>query len=244
MPVTPDKPAPYAPVKTVLSVIERHREKGLPRPIDGAVLGRAGVPETLLPRVLQSLAALDLIDDDRNPTPTFESLRLASADEYQKRLAEWLQSTYSQIFQFVDPAKDGEARIRDAFRGFQPIGQQDRMVALFVGLCVTAGLMPEKAQSISPRQAPTYARPRLMNGPKSKPKTKVFAGGDAPQNMPLGSTGLPPALAGLLASLPVNGKGWSQGQRDKFLTTFEAVIDFVIPIKVEGEDEDNEGDAD
>jgi hypothetical protein len=38
---------------------------------------------------------------------------------------------------------------------------------------------------------------------------------------------LPPALAGLLESLPKDG--WTVGERDKFVTMFKAVLDYVIP---------------
>jgi len=46
----------------------------------------------------------------------------------------------------------------------------------------------------------------------------------------LGGAGLPPAIAGLLASLPKEGEGWTQDRRDKFVNTFGAVIDFCFPI--------------
>ena len=147
MPVTKDRPAPYAPAKTILDILERYRQRGLPPPIDSETLSRAGVPETLLPRVIQSLRALDLITEDGQPTPTFEGIRLAPEAEYKKRLEDWLRGTYADIFSFVDPAKDGDVRIRDAFRSYQPIGQQDRMVTLFVGLCTAAGLIPENQQA-------------------------------------------------------------------------------------------------
>jgi hypothetical protein len=42
---------------------------------------------------------------------------------------------------------------------------------------------------------------------------------------------LPTPLAGLLSTLPTNGAGWSQATRDRFITTFEAVLDYCIPIK-------------
>ena len=49
---------------------------------------------------------------------------------------------------------------------------------------------------------------------KAKPKT---------------SNGLPPAIAGLLESLPAPADGWTAAERAKFLKTFESVLDFCIP---------------
>ena len=48
--------------------------------------------------------------------------------------------------------------------------------------------------------------------------------------VPKSLTGLPPALAGLLESLPDASEGWSRDDRQKFLTTFQAVLDFCIPV--------------
>lgn len=218
MAVTADKPAPYAPPTAILALIERHRSRGLPSPVNAEVLGRASVPESLIPRTLQAIQALDLIDDDGKPTETFEGIRKAPEAEYKKRLADWIKGAYADVMKFIDPAKDDETQVRDAFRNYQPVGQQPRMVTLFLGLCGAAGLAPEKApQPRRPRTAaPSLPKPRGAKSPK-KP-----GGG--------GSTDIPAPLAGLLSSLPPEGKGWTQGQREKFLKTFGTVLDFCYPI--------------
>jgi hypothetical protein len=41
---------------------------------------------------------------------------------------------------------------------------------------------------------------------------------------------MPPALAGLMASLPQDGDGWTKEQRNKFVTLFSATLDFCIPV--------------
>ncbi|MCH8863298.1 MAG: DUF5343 domain-containing protein [Proteobacteria bacterium] len=230
MPVTADEPAPYAPPSIILSLIVRHRGHGLPFPVNSEVLGRAGVSESLIPRTLQALQALDLIDKDGKPTETFEGIRLAQKGEYKQRLGEWLYATYADVMSFVDPSKDDETKVRDAFRSYIPVGQQTRMVTLFLGLCAAAGLFPEKpAQPRQSRPAPPTRAKR--NAPKKLAKS--------------GSSDIPPPLAGLLASLPPEGQGWTQGQRDKFVNTFGAVLDFCIPIDGNGtqdKDIDNEED--
>jgi hypothetical protein len=231
MPVTPDKPAPYATSGAILDLIHRYRDRGLPQPITGDVLGRAGIAQTLISRTLYALQALDLIDKKTGmPTETFEALRVAPEAEFKKRLGDWLKGAYADVFSFVDPMKDGEARIRDAFRNYQPIGQQGRMVLLFQGLCTEAGLMPVKQATASaspPRQRPpatpspqpasrSTSRQASRNSPPPKPRHAAPSGQ------------LPPALAGLLESLPDDG--WTTAERDKFLTTFKAVLDFCIPV--------------
>ena len=233
MVVTSDKPTPYAPASAIVELIERHRKRGLPSPVDAEVLGRAGISESLIPRTLKALQTLDLIDENGKPTEIFEGIRLASEAEYKERLAEWLNTAYTDVISFVDPATDDETAIRDAFRSYNPVAQQPRMVSLFVGLYAAAGIGSEK--QAQPRQRTRSQAPR-------KPATKK----QAPRKNPLtgGSSGLPQALVGLLSNLPSEGRGWTQDQRDKFLNTFGVVLDFCFQIKeneaVEADSEEEE----
>lgn len=238
MAVTQSSAGPYAPTGTMTDIIERHRDRGLPRPVNADTLQRAGlVTESLTARTLQALVTLDLIDESGTPTPVFEGIRLAPEAEYKKRLEDWLKAAYADVFAFVDPSKDDAIRIRDAFRGYQPTSQQDRMVNLFLGLCSAAGILPEKPQSGTPNKTTTPSKQRVIAPGKLKPRT-VEAVGNAGSHR---QADLPPALAGLLASLPKDGRGWTQTQRDKFITTFGAVIDFVIPIKSDTDIDEGDG---
>ncbi|MEX1107870.1 MAG: DUF5343 domain-containing protein [Dongiaceae bacterium] len=225
MPVTADKAAPYAPTKTILDVIGRYRTRGMTSPINAEVLARAGIPESLIARTFQALQALDLVDEQGKPTSTLEGIRVAPQAEYQSRLAEWLRTAYTDIFAFVDPGKDDEVRVRDAFRTYQPVGQQARMVTLFLGLCAAAGLTPERSQ-----QPKAQMSQRLSSSPPqikrnvSKRNSSISSGH---------GVGIPAPLLGLLGSLPTSGSGWTKRDRDKFLVTFGAVLDFCFPILTE-----------
>ncbi|GAC1667499.1 MAG: hypothetical protein NVS9B4_23340 [Candidatus Acidiferrum sp.] len=225
MAVSKTSPAPYAPATAVLGIIARFRDKGLTVPFDADVMARAGVSDSLIPRTLQALQTLELIDDKGHPTQTLEGLRLATTAEYTDKLKDWLSNVYSEVFQFADPATDSAIEVRDAFRGYNPAGQQDRMVSLFLGLCVAAGITGEakrappsaqtKAKSV---RAPVVSRTRAaeeQTGDKTPPKAQVL--------------GLHPALSGILTSIP-DGTGWSKAERDKFVATFEAILDFVVPV--------------
>lgn len=97
MAVTQDKPAPYAPAKTILDIITRYRDRGLTSPINAEVLSRIGVAESLISRTLQALVTLDLFDDAGNPTQTLEGIRIAPEAEYKKRLEDWLKGSYADV---------------------------------------------------------------------------------------------------------------------------------------------------
>lgn len=228
MAVTADTPGPYATGATVRDLLNRYRERGLTKPITADVLARAGVSDSLIPRTLQSLVTLELIDDSGMPTDTLEGIRRAPSGEYQQRVAEWLRAVYSEVFAFVDPTADDETSIRDAFRSFEPAGQQARMVSLFLALCEEAGLRPPSKQTESATRQPRKKGPvRSVRVRPPKPAIKP-------------NSDLPAPLVGLLQSLPPPGRGWSQETRDKFVATFATVLDYCFPIDSD-ESEDQEG---
>jgi len=210
----------------------------LPTPVNAEVLGRAGVSESLIPRSLQALQTLDLVDDNGAPSATLEGIRLAPEGEYQQRIADWLREAYADALQFVDPATATDNQIRDAFRNYNPIGQQDRMVALFAGLFREAGIGPER------QRAPSNTGVRSAARSAPKPRTAGTAARSHERAIqpppPNSDEKLPQPIAGLLTSLPTGGHGWSQATRDRFIKTFEAVLDFCIPI-VEEEAADTDG---
>jgi hypothetical protein len=238
MAVTQDRPAPYAPASAILSLIEKYRNRGLPSPIDGGVLERAGVSPSLIPRTLQALQTFDLIGEDGRPTEVLEGIRLAPEAEYKKRLADWLTDVYADALAFIDPATATDTEIRDAFRKYVPVGQQDRMVSLFTGLFTAAGVMPPRESKPAPRKSGTQAtRPTVtpMTRRKADPAVvrRHYGGGDSGSQQSQLPSGIPPALAGLLQSLPASGQGWPKERRDAFLATFGAVIDFCFPVRPE-----------
>ena len=116
MPVTPDRPGPYAPASAILELVQRYRTRGLPTPINGEVLARSGISDSLIPRTLQTLQTLDLIDEAGAPTQVFEGIRRAPEAEYQQRLREWLNNAYADALNYIDPATASDVEVRDAFR--------------------------------------------------------------------------------------------------------------------------------
>ena len=105
------------------------------------------------------------------------------------------------------------------------------MVSLFIGLFTAAGVMPARQRESAPsrkgggtQMARTITPTTRSRKPSAPTSPRYPSGGE------VHIAGLPPALSGLLQSLPANGRRWTQDQRDKFYTTFGAVLDFCIPI--------------
>jgi len=230
MPIRSGDKAPYAPTATILSIIASFRERGLSTPFTADVLIRAGIGDSLVPRTLRSLANLDLIDEKGNPTEALEALRRATTDDYPAKLAEIVRATYAEVFQFTNPAEDDRDRVEDAFRSYNPAGQRKRMVILFLGLCEAAGIIEPSSE---PKKASRNSNNRTTTR-RGSTREKASAAPQAPTTR-IEASGVPQPILGLLAALPKRGAGWTQGKRDQFVKTFEAVLDLVVPVVTEEE---------
>jgi hypothetical protein len=201
--------------------------------MNSEVLARAGVSRSLVPRTLQSLVTLELIDENQMPTETLQNLRRVAEPEFQNALAAWISTVYADVLSFVDPT-DNETAIRDAFRSYNPAGQHQRMVSLFLGLCRAAGMRQDeqprsaarpraRGDSAAPRRIPQHTQKRIP----------------APEATPAPRANMPPALAGLMSSLPNSGT-WTEPERDKFIKTFTAVLDFCFTVSTEQEEKSDD----
>ena len=238
MAIRPDGTAPYAPLAAVMTVIEGFRDRGLSTPVTTDVLLRAGVKESLVTRTLKSLQDLELLEENGTPTERFEGLRRATSEGFQERMADLVRDAYGAVFSFVDPATADVGRIADAFRAYNPLGQRKRMVALFLGLCEVAGIRQADSRPVRPARAAVRTRTTKKKVPPTKTPPR-----DVQRPGP-GSAGsdLPPALAGILAELPPSAEGWTEENRDRWLATFEAVLNFSIPVRQDALAETGEDD--
>lgn len=237
MPVRSGSPAPYGPPAGVLEMITGFRDRGFATPFTTGVYAKAGISESLIPRVKNSMEGLDLVDADGNPTQQLLGLRAAKTDEFQARLAEVVKAAYAEVFQFIDPMKDDLNRITDAFRDYVPHGQRGRMVTLFMGLCEAAGLAP--ASTAKPAPSNTRSSAPTKKKVQGQPYRPASFGNKAHARNDSGGF-IPPALMGLLASLPGDGAGWTADQRAKFMTAFGHVLDFTVPIVAPDDEADDD----
>lgn len=161
--------APYASTGSITKVIEKHRQVGL-QTMSLQRLEQIGVTESLAPRTLQALVFLGFYDENGNVTPEFDALRHAEAHEFKPRLAALLREAYAPVLEVLDPATATALDVENAFRGYLPTGQLSRIVQLFMGLMIYAGLMPEDRR----RPPPSGGRPsgtgRIRSGASGKTK--------------------------------------------------------------------------
>ena len=169
--------APYAPTAAVVKVLETYRDTGLGgRAITTELVSKLSVGDSIAPRVVSTLQALDLISTDGQPTDALVAFKQAPSNEYRSVLAESLFAAYEPVFAITgrDLASKSVPEIEDAFRHFKPDSLRKRMVTLFVGLCAYAGIVTE-APAPTTRPGP---KPRAV--PRSAAKAKEVRGQKTP----------------------------------------------------------------
>jgi Family of unknown function (DUF5343) len=133
---------PYASTGSIKTVIEKHRQVGLPA-MSQQRLQQIGVTEALAPRTLQALIFLGFYDENGKVTPEFDALQHAESHDFKLRLAALLRAAYAPVLEVLDTDTATTLDIENAFRGSVPTGQLPRMVQLFIGLMTYAEVMPE-----------------------------------------------------------------------------------------------------
>ncbi|MCH8025885.1 MAG: DUF5343 domain-containing protein [Chloroflexi bacterium] len=223
---------PYAPVNNVLSVIRRLRDYGLQEVLNLGELERIGIPTGNAPRTLAALRFLRLVDEDGRRTPAFDRLGRAKSEEYTETLAEIIRDAYSEVLGIVDPAQNTEIEIADAFRGFEPSRQRNRMITLFMGLCREAAIV---TGGRAPEARPRRRQQHQDQGQRQERPAHEMPTQDDEQPEP------PPAgldlrlLSGLMQQLPKDGR-WTQERRDRWLHAMAGNVDLIVTVV------DQEGD--
>lgn len=190
-------------------VINYERDLGLREPIGSEALVRAGVAPSMTARTLRAISFLGLVDEDGYRTEDLEKLRKARAAEVPGLVRTSVQRAYADILKGMDFASVSDGELVEAFRGYEPAAQRHRMIALFRGLCVLAGLLPTEPRPTTGTRRVAVERLRSTR-PAGDPKSTM--------------------LRSLLDALPRRGR-WTRKDRDRWLQAWIATIDLMIIIE-------------
>ena len=166
---------PYAPPANMQAFLHRLRRMNMPPGITRDLLKTIGISENIIPRLFATLRFLELITDKDEPTDTLRGLAGSTEDEYRQLLEKTIRSAYADDFQSIDPSRDTQERVMNAFQRYTPRSQHSRQVMLFLGLCREAGI-------------PTVDVPR-RRGMRGKSQSQASAGRAALQRSSQNSGG-------------------------------------------------------
>ena len=131
---------PYAPPANMQAFLHRIRRMNMPTKVTREILKGIGISENIIPRVLSTLRFLELITEDDEPTDVLRGLAGSTEDEYRQLLERTIRIAYADDFLSIDPGRDPQEAIMNAFQKYTPRSQHARQVMLFLGLCREAGL--------------------------------------------------------------------------------------------------------
>ncbi len=131
---------PYAPPANMQAFLHRIRRMNMPPRVTREILRGIGISENIVPRVLSTLRFLGLVTDGDEPTDILRGLAGSTEDEYRQLLERTVRTAYADDFEIIDPGRDPQEVIMNAFQKYTPRSQHSRQVMLFLGLCREAGL--------------------------------------------------------------------------------------------------------
>lgn len=197
---------PYAPLASVRKVLEAIRS-GIEGPWTSGACTSAGVTDSMVPRTLNSLEALNIVDPRGNLTEAGRALLGTSGADYIVALESIVRGAYAAVLAGVDPATASAEDIALAFDGFEPRAQQDKMIALFRGLCAECGLSSPRMRRTPSRE--TGGRARAL------------------------SADLSPVEA-VVRQLP-ESRRWTKEHRDAWVTAMTSVVDLLFKIDADAD---------
>ena len=221
---------PYAPSSSVIQVIKRYHERGLPEPLTVDVLQQVGIPASMFSPTFRSLLFLGLVDQAGMKTAKFENIRRSSSDDYPDILAAIIREAYADIFTIADPKEDELTAISDAFRRYDPANQRDKMVRLFIGLCEEAEIVQQGTHQTKPTRRPRASslQPKPQRTPTPPVTETVVSSSEETLDLDYR------LVSSIVQQLPKNGY-WSAEKRGKWLAAMTSAIDLLIDVQDESE---------
>jgi hypothetical protein len=231
-PTTAAPGMPYMSWGSFENLIERFAKDGAPSRIDRSVVAGSEGQKT---QTLNGLRWLELIEDDGSVTATFD--RIIKADDRPAELGKLLREKYAEQVALGER----NASQRELDESFHPLtGDTARKAASFYLKAAKYAGLPASPYFKVPRTR----RAKTTAGSNAGPKRSRTPSGGGSTSETDTANGVHPAVAGLLKDLPRDGRGWeSDAARDSFLTTFEALVKYAIPVTGDVADEGDE-DAD
>jgi len=230
---------PYSPGNRTVDVVSRIHEGKTPQVLTLKALQSLGVPEGNAARVQKTLRFLGLITPEHQLDGAAVRLRKATSDEYQGTLAELIRAAYQPIFESYDPATATDTDLNNAFKPYDPAGQRQNMIGLFMPLCREAGLAPQ-SPDVRKRGRPSVATTvrRSRESQKGEPKEQKAAppvAGIQPaiQTAKFDGVLFHPAIDAMLreARKVAESDEWTIEARDRIVSGFQTLLDLFMPVK-------------
>lgn len=233
-------PAPaYVSFGTFRNFLDWLGQVGVPSRIDRSFWGQK-LSGATAGQLLAALRFFGLIGEDGVPDPTLETM--AKDVEQRKIILKALMERYDSALDGLDLERATQGELHERFHRYDITGDTfRRAVAFFVQAAQYSGIPLSSYITQRRRIAKGNGAGAQPRGRGRRPRAKPE--GEKPQPIVVtparvvANLGLHPTVTPLLQDLNRIGSNWDKADRDKWIATFLAVIDYAYPVRKGKEEE-------
>jgi hypothetical protein len=220
---------PYVAFRTFLNFLDWLHEAGVPTRIDRSFWGER-LSGAYGFQLMAALHFLHLIDDDNKPKPELETMAL-DLDRRKATLRERLEESYADAIGAINLEKATHGELEDRFRIYDIAGETLRKALVFFIHAAGYAGMPLSAHITK------KTRGMRGNGAKKRghPAKRKSSQEKQPQDRSVSDLpkrhNLHQSIDGLLSDLARIGPSWTKEERDRWVNTFIANIDYAYPVR-------------
>ena len=224
---------PYVAFRTFQNFLDWLGEVGVPSRIDRSFWGQK-LSGGYGAQLMAAFRFFDLIDENGVPDPILE--QIAKDKEQRKQwLASIITKQYNNALNGLDLGRATIGELSERFHRYNVSGETfRRALTFFIHACRYCGI-PLSPHITKRKSAPTTngttARPRKRGrAPKTRP-TVQGQEPEGPASENIERLGLHPSVEALLRDLNRIASNWNPTDRERWVQTFLAVLDYAYPTK-------------
>lgn len=222
---------PYVGFRAFINFLDWLGQVGIPSRIDRSFWGDklSGITGN---QVVATLRFFGLVNEGGTPDPTLEAL--AKDIEQRKTTLRALMGRYDAALDGLDLERATAGELDERFRRYDISGDTFRkavtffvQAAQYCGIPLSPYITKRKRTA---RANGTGSQPRRRGRPpKAKPSDETPPSTPSKPGADVESIGLHPSVTALLYDLNRIGSKWSKPERDRWMKTFETMIDYSYP---------------
>ena len=210
---------PYISHKTFSGFMERLKsEPPLPSRIDRSYWG-SSYSGSVGVQLVTALRFLDLINEENIPTKKLERLVGSVGTQQKEELRRLFLEAYSPVLGNLELSRATPAQLNEQLKNYGAVESVRRKIQRFlIAMAQDAGLQVSPSILKRKKGSKKVTREKKQEvKPQQAPPTSISA------------VGIHPAISGFLQELPFREKRWTEGERQRWIDAFVALIKALYP---------------